>query len=91
MVMGLPGGTASDTFDLELQQGDRFYTYTDGILEASNAEGEEFRRNGLENCLLEHADKPIQETLDTLYATVAAFTGQPDQQDDIALLAFELT
>ena len=91
MVMGLPGGTASDIFDLELKLGDRFYTYTDGILEASNAEGEEFTRQGLENCLLEHANKPIQETLDILYKTVAEFTGQPNQQDDITLLAFELS
>lgn len=91
MVMGLPGGTASETFDLELQQGDRFYTYTDGILEASNPDGEEFTRQGLESCLLKHADKPIQETLDLLYATVAEFTGQPKQQDDITLLAFELS
>ncbi len=91
MVMGLPGGTASDTFDLKLEKGDRFYTYTDGIFEASNPEGEEFSRQGLENCLLEHADKPLQETLDQLYKTVAEFTGTPDQQDDITLLAFELT
>ena len=90
MVMGLPGGTASDTFDLQLKLGDRFYTYTDGILEASNAEGEEFTRQGLENCLLQYADKPLQETLDLLYETVAEFTGRPDQQDDITLLAFEL-
>lgn len=91
MVMGLPGGEASDTFDVELQLGDRFYTYTDGILEASNAEDHEFSRQGLERYLLENADKPLQETLDTLYKTVAEFTGQPDQQDDITLLAFELT
>ncbi len=91
MVMGLPGGSASDTVELELQQGDRFYTYTDGILEASNAEGEEFTRQGLEQCLLNNANRPLQETLDTLYATVQDFTGQTSQQDDITLLAFELT
>lgn len=91
MVMGLPGGSASDTFDIKLEPGDRFYTYTDGIIEASNPKGEEFSRQGLENCLLEHADKPLQETLDILYDTVAQFTGQPDQQDDITLLAFELS
>jgi PAS domain S-box-containing protein len=91
MVMGLPGGEASDTFELKLEKGDRFYTYTDGILEASNPAGDEFTRQGLERCLLAHADKPVQETLDILYATVAKFTGQALQQDDITLLAFELT
>ena len=91
MVMGLPGGEASDTFKLKLHLGDRFYTYTDGILEASNPAGEEFTRQGLEQCLLENVDKPVQTTLDILYDTVAKFTGQPTQQDDITLLAFELT
>ncbi|CAA6679411.1 MULTISPECIES: SpoIIE family protein phosphatase [unclassified Lentimonas] len=91
MVMGLPGGTASDKFNLKLEKGDRFYTYTDGILEASNPAGEEFSRQGLEDCLLQHADQPIQETLNILYKTVEEFTGTTDQQDDITLLAFELT
>lgn len=91
MVMGLPGGEASDTFDIELKQGDRFYTYTDGILEASNAAGDEFSRAGIERCLLENADKPLQDTLNILYDIVAEFTGTPDQQDDVTLLAFELT
>lgn len=90
MVMGLPGSRASATFKLELQQGDRFYTYTDGILEATNAAEEEFSREGLEQCLLENADKSLQETLDILYQTVAEFTGQSTQQDDITLLGFEL-
>ncbi len=90
MVMGLPGSRASETFKVELQQGDRFYTYTDGILEATNAMEEEFSREGLEQSLLENADKPLQETMDILYRTVAEFTGQPTQQDDITLLGFEL-
>lgn len=90
MVMGLPGSRASETFKVELQQGDRFYTYTDGILEATNAIEEEFSREGLEQSLLENADKPLQETMDILYRTVAEFTGQPTQQDDITLLGFEL-
>ncbi|ADE54230.1 PP2C family protein-serine/threonine phosphatase [Coraliomargarita akajimensis] len=91
MVMGFPGSSASPTTDIELQQGDRFYTYTDGIIEASNPEGEEFGRAGLERCLVKHADKPLQETLDILYKEVADFTREPTQQDDITLLAFELT
>lgn len=90
MVMGLPGSRASETFKVKLQQGDRFYTYTDGILEATNAIEEEFSREGLEQSLLENADKPLQETMDILYRTVAEFTGQPTQQDDITLLGFEL-
>lgn len=91
LVMGIPGGSASETFDLHLNQGDRFYTYTDGILEASDASGEEFTRAGLEDCLLESAKMPLQESLEYLYNTVQEFTVDKKQQDDITLLAFELT
>lgn len=91
LVMGIPGGTASETFELHLNQGDRFFTYTDGILEASDAHGEEFTRAGLEECLLKSAHMPLQESLEHLYDTVHAFTVDNKQQDDITLLGFELT
>ncbi|MGB0258672.1 MAG: PP2C family protein-serine/threonine phosphatase [Coraliomargarita sp.] len=90
LVMGIPGGTASETFELQLNQGDRFFTYTDGILEASDANGEEFTRAGLEDCLLKSAQMPLQESLDHLYNTVQEFTVNKKQQDDITLLGFEL-
>lgn len=91
MVMGFPGSSASPTTDISLQKGDRFYTYTDGILEASNPEGDEYGRAGLERFLLAHTDQPLQATLEALYQEVLEFTGQNEQQDDITLLAFELT
>ena len=49
--MGLPGGEASATIDIQLYKGDRFFTYTGKIIEISNAEGEEFGRDALEQAL----------------------------------------
>ncbi|MGB0743191.1 MAG: SpoIIE family protein phosphatase, partial [Opitutales bacterium] len=34
MVMGIPGGSASKAKAIELKKGDRFYAFTDGIVEA---------------------------------------------------------
>ena len=91
MVMGLPGGSASSVTPLKLYTGDRFYAFTDGIFEASDPEGEEFGMDRLIDLFQEYSDKPIQETLESVYEVVAEFTEVPNQQDDITLLGFEIT
>lgn len=90
-VMGLPGTSASRAKALELHLGDRFYAFTDGIVEASNPDGDEFGMQRVIKCLEALATVPIQEAIDTVYEKVVAYTEVPDQQDDITILAFELT
>lgn len=91
MVMGIPGGLVAENTDITMQLGDRFYAFTDGIFEASNEAGDEFGIEKLMVCFEAHSDKPVQETLNAVNADVAEYTGQPDQQDDITFMAFELT
>lgn len=92
-VMGIPGGSASKVKAIELQVDDRFFAFTDGIVEAADPEGEEF---GMENVIkilekLSKQQKPVSETLNALYDIVEKHTESPDQQDDISLIGFELT
>ena len=89
MVMGLPGGTASNTVEIEMQRYDRFYTYTDGILEAANSGDEEFGSERLIDCLRQHSHRPLQEGIDAVYAAASMHTNKGIQQDDITLLGFE--
>ena len=89
--MGIPGGNASKAKAIELNTGDRFYAFTDGIVEASNPDGEEFGMERLIKCFEKHADEDIQQIQKSIYDTVAKFTKSDSQQDDITLLAFELT
>lgn len=91
IVMGLPGGEASETVEIKLHQGDRFFTYTDGILEISNARGDEFGRDALEGVLRANLKESLQTTLDNVYEAIIAFSGEKKQQDDLTLLAYELT
>ncbi|MEM7790402.1 MAG: SpoIIE family protein phosphatase [Verrucomicrobiota bacterium] len=91
IVMGIPGGQASSTSKFLLSPGDRLYTYTDGIIEASDEKGEEFGEERFIEALGKHRDLPIQETLDKVYEKACAYTNSKDQQDDITLLGFELT
>lgn len=90
-VMGIPGGTASKARALELNVGDRFYAFTDGIVEASNPDGEEFGMQRLIECFEKHATESVQQTQQSVYDTVAEYTQSVHLQDDITLLAFELT
>ena len=89
--MGLPGCKASESIKVHLNPGDRAYTFTDGIIEASDPNDEEFGierlRNAIENC----SNQEIQQSLDTIYDTVAKYTGHAQQQDDITLIGFEVT
>ncbi|WPJ94351.1 SpoIIE family protein phosphatase [Coraliomargarita algicola] len=90
-VMGIPGTTASRSKALELHTGDRFYAFTDGIVESSNPAGEEFGMQRVIKRLTKLSSKPIDEALHTLYDDVVLYTESPNQQDDITLLGFELT
>jgi sigma-B regulation protein RsbU (phosphoserine phosphatase) len=90
-VMGLPGTTASSAKAIDLRLGDRFYAFTDGIVEASNPKGEEFGMKRMMDSIKSLSAKPVQNTIDSLYAKVAKFTQLPDQQDDITILGFELS
>ena len=91
VVMGIPGATASSITKIELHLGDRFYAFTDGIVEASNPQGDEFGMSNLIQCFTERSAHPINDTLKDIYKTVSEFTESPDQQDDITILGFEMT
>jgi PAS domain S-box-containing protein len=90
-VMGLPGTSASSVKSIDMQIGDRFYAFTDGIVEATSPRGEEFGMKRVIRRFQKLSHKPIQETIQAIYEEVCEFTAVPDQQDDITLLSFELT
>lgn len=90
-VMGIPGTSASRAKSLDLHTGDRFYAFTDGIVEASNPQGDEYGMERVMDSLQSLSNLAIKETIDTLYTDVCHYTRVPDQQDDITLLGFELT
>ena len=91
MVMGIPGGKAAETIKLRLYPGDRIFTFTDGIIEADDQNGEEFGIQQLKANIEKCSNVPLQKTLETIYDHVMEYTGYSKQQDDITLLAFEVT
>jgi serine phosphatase RsbU (regulator of sigma subunit) len=91
IVMGIKGSRASKPTAITLHPGDRFFAFTDGLIEASNSKGEEFGLNSFITNLEALAQTPLQETLESIHKRVCTFTEKPDQQDDMTCLAFEMS
>ncbi len=74
--------------DIKVSPGDRFYLYTDGLIESSPGAP---RRAGLERlvsaCVLHHND-PLKEAAGRIAGEIKA--GMADIKDDLLLLAIEV-
>ena len=85
-VMGLFQAWQCEIAEVELAPGDTLVLYTDGVTEASNADGEEFGESRLLGILKSHADLPVGPLLHAVVAAAQQFSGGSDQQDDITLV-----
>jgi phosphoserine phosphatase RsbU/P len=84
-VMGLFEAWQCETAEVELALGDMLVLYTDGITEATNADGEEFGESHLLDVLWSHSHLPVARILQTVVEAVQQFSGG-EQQDDITLV-----
>jgi phosphoserine phosphatase RsbU/P len=83
VVLGLFENAAYDEETVRLQPGDLIVSFSDGVSEAMNAQGEEFSDERLIACVNANLGKPPSEVLDALFADVRAFCGDADQSDDV--------
>jgi len=73
-----------------LEQGDLVVLYSDGVIEAANARGEEFGEHRLIAVVESSLDEPAQ-IRDRILRSVRAFTGSDLLADDQSLLAIRYT
>jgi len=69
-----------------LNPGDLLIAYTDGIVEAQNAFGEDWGLNRLAQLADEFADEPSAEINNHIWKTIDDFAGAARQRDDMTLL-----
>ena len=82
LVLG-PSPTANYTRGFRrLERGDALLLYTDGMVEAHGAGGEEFGVGRLTGAFLEVRDKPCDEIARTLVQKVEGWTGAAEPEDD---------
>ncbi|TKB53014.1 PP2C family protein-serine/threonine phosphatase [Ferrimonas aestuarii] len=78
-----------DSYQIQLQPGERLYLYSDGVTECFNATKEEF---GVERMMASlESDKalPIDDQLKSLKAKLDLWNVGPDYDDDVSILAIE--
>jgi len=91
---GSPIGLANDAYEersVRLAAGDRLYLYSDGAPEAMNADGKVFGASQLLAAIGEGRSVLLDEDVATLAEAIAQWRGREKPQDDISILAVELS
>src|SRR5262245_52866801 len=83
VVLGLFEHATYDEETVRLNPGDLIVSFSDGVSEAMNVQGEEFTDERLIACVNANLGKTPAEVLDALFADVRAFCGDADQSDDV--------
>ncbi len=83
VVLGLFEHAAYDEEIVHLKPGDLIVSFSDGVSEAMNEEGEEFTDERLIECVNANLGKTPAEVLDALFADVKTFCAGADQSDDV--------
>lgn len=75
--------------EITMGPGDRFYLYTDGVTEATDARPELYGEERLLHFMNAHTDTPPDELLTQLKEDIDLFVGEAPQFDDITMLIFD--
>ena len=94
LVMGQFEEATYDSLQIPIEAGDRFFLYTDGILETSNPAQEEFGTGRFMQFMETNNRLPVGPFADALLLELARWLEQPPgegHKDDISLLAVDFT
>lgn len=90
-IIGLGGMIPFEQGEKHLERGDKIILYSDGLTEFENAQKECFGMDRLKKVLISHYDRPVDQLLDYVQASLVDFAGHSKPQDDISLLGLEIT
>jgi phosphoserine phosphatase RsbU/P len=88
LPLGIDSNCIFESGSIQLQPGDALILYTDGVVEAFNAAGEDFGNARWLAAIRELPEVSAEETLRTLMRQVDGFVGATRQSDDITCLIF---
>jgi sigma-B regulation protein RsbU (phosphoserine phosphatase) len=90
IALGMVGDEMFDVLEereIDLKEGDTAILYTDGVIEAANAQWEEFGSERFLAGVKGRVSQPAQRQIDGILEDIQRFTGGIPQQDDITLVA----
>ncbi len=88
-VLGLFREVEYEVGETEMKAGDMIVAYTDGLVEARNATGEELGEERLIKLVRYCARLTASETESSLLASVKEWTGGAEQEDDLTLVVIK--
>ncbi|MBR4377486.1 MAG: PP2C family protein-serine/threonine phosphatase [Bacilli bacterium] len=87
-VVGWYKGVKYVDYQVQLKKGSKIFLYTDGVPEATSANGQ-FTRERMVKTLNKYRDMQPQEIIQNMKDDIDLFVGQADQFDDITMLCAE--
>ncbi len=88
-VVGLFREVAYDVGEIELNPKDTIVAFTDGLIEARNASGEELGEERLIELVRQTAQLTATEAEKSLLSSVREWTGDAEQEDDLTLVVIK--
>jgi len=88
---GLLDFSEYEQFDLELKPGDRVLTYTDALMESSDADGEMLGEEGVLRIVRLIGDEPPQTLIDELLREIDSRAAEDLSADDVTVMIFTAT
>jgi stage II sporulation SpoE-like protein len=82
-VLGLLPHALYEATTVEVASGDLLVMYSDGLTEATNAEGEEYGEDRLAALLHSHADESPAQIREAVLSSFASFASANETQDDL--------
>lgn len=74
------------THDVQLEENDTLFFFTDGLVEIENAEGQMIGRNQLVSWIEEHIDLPPQQLVEKIYDLALDHAGDFAPDDDVTAM-----
>jgi phosphoserine phosphatase RsbU/P len=90
MVGGLPNQVYKET-SIQLHDNDTVFFYTDGIVEAVNKEGEQYKLHRLTQTLLANQDQSVGELEKSVMDSINQFAEGVSQKDDITMVILKIS
>jgi phosphoserine phosphatase RsbU/P len=89
LILGIRKNVIFEEKTTMLVMGDLILFYTDGLIEAENANQEFFGLERVKEVFLQNAQKSPQTIIDSLFAALRQFTQRTSFDDDITLMVFK--
>ena len=90
LFLGILDDAEYEEETVDLLDGDLLFFYTDGVVESLSPQGDLFGESRVCEYIREHLEESSKNLIDGLFKELVTFSGDLEQNDDIAMVAIRL-